>query len=741
MEYTRILMQVNPDPNIKHRRHAGRLKAAVSVRLVAAVLLAAFALSGCSALPFGGGQPRIKDGVLTLDGVTLDFGGNGISDESETSLTVLKPGAEEGPDGLASELYELNMKDVCDEPITVTLKYDGESPVDDNEAELVLGIGTTVEMDACGGTDTFYRYIPVDLINGVATAEFTPSDYAQTTVHGDSNTGSSAPYMERTSFGLFWITSTYTDGGHFKVYMPLQAHTFYLNYNERCALLDDLESIYSDYLAKGYTYSKRSEWPMNVTIKNLQTVTEYVTGKSGALGYYSYGYNGAAGEIFLNREQFDNGYATGSITPLLAHEFFHFVQLNYVDVGSDLLWFDEATATFYESTKMSNAIPSIVGEYKELIFSGVYPEDNTAGNGYCRMPLIKFLSNLRGEEFIRNAYTTAGSGSDWDSALLSAAGPPSEWADDFYEALVSGKVSDYSPYTVHKNLVEGMADGLGATVELVMPEADEVSQLQADGEPVLMGKTTVHVGEYGAQLVALTISADELKKLPDGTDPIVKVSGGNLRVFAILGKNFKVASDPSGVTLSDFKKVTTENYQFLVLVTDLDGSGGQDIAVTVEIEPYPTLDELVGEYPGSSLTYTEVYISDTLKESIASESAADSDKDAGCDIEILAMLEALEGQAQPTKIIIRKTGDSTGTLVWLDEDGAENTPLPFTYAAGKVTFDYTSSGASVSQSLDAAYGKNNDVTINGTLLLTYKQYPNDFYIKVLLNGSKTLSTP
>ncbi len=741
MEITKIPMQVNPNPNIKHRRHAGRQKAAASVRLVAAVLLAAFALSGCSALPFGGGQPRIKDGVLTLEGVTLDFGGNGISDESETTLTVLKPGAEDGPDGLASELYELNMKDVCDEPVTVTLKYNGASPVDDDEAELVLGIGTTVEMDADGGTDTFYRYIPVELNNGVATAEFTPTDYAQITVHGDSNTGSSALYKERTSFGLFWITSTYTDGGHFKVYMPLQAHMFYLNYNERCALLDDLEGIYNDYLAKGYTYSKRSGWPMNVTIKNLQTVTEYVTGKSGALGYYSYGYNGAAGEIFLNRERFDNGYTAGSITPLLAHEFFHFVQLNYVDVGSDLLWFDEATATFYESTKMSNAIPSIVGEYKELIFSGVYPEDNTAGNGYCRMPLIKFLSNLRGEDFIRNAYTIAGSGADWDSALLSAAGPPSEWADDFYEALVAGKVSDYSPYTVHKNLVEGMADGLGTAVELTMPESDEVSQLQTDGDPVLLGKTTVHVGEYGAQLVALTISADELKKLPDGSDPIIKVSGGDLRVFAILGKNFKVASDPSGITLSDFKKVTTENYRFLALVTVLDGSGGQDIEVTVEIEPYPTLDELVGNYNDGVLTYAEVFVSQALKDSVADGAASPDEDDLGCDIEILAMLEALEGESQNTTIIIHKTGENTGTLVWLDEDGEENTPLPFTYEAGKLNFDFTSQGANISQSLNAAYGKNNDVTINGTLLLTYKQYPNDFYIKVLLNGSKPLSTP
>ena len=725
-------------------KHHGRL---ILTGLIAIVLLCSLALSGCmvsSKSKDSSAEAQVEDGIFTLDAVTLDFGDNDVDDDTETTVTVTTPDEDEAPDGLASDLFEIDMEEEYTEPVTVSIPYDGEAPVDDDEAELMMGIGTTIEMDD-GETDTFYQYISVDYDDGIATAEFTPSDYTEMTVRGDSNTGSSAPYKERTSFALFWVTSTYIDGGHFKVYMPLQANTFFLDYNERSALLDDLETVYNDYIAKGYAYAKRSEWPMNVTIKNLKTLSDYWNSQSGALGYYSYGSDGAQGQIYLNRDQFENGYTAGAMLPLLAHEFFHFVQLNYVDVGDDLLWFDEATSTYFESEKQGG-VPSIVNEYHEKIFSGVYPTDNTAANGYCRMPLIAFLAYRVGEDFILNAYTTAGSGADWDSAILSTVGPTSGWAADFYQSLISGDVSNYSPYIIFNNLITYSEPELGTELKLLMPDEDEIASLE-DGEPVLLGKTTLSVGSYGAKVVALTIDTENLDKLPDGVDPVVKLSGGgDLRVFAILGKSYQVATDSGdGIDLKDFKNALGTNHRFLVLVTGLHADDVQDYELTVEVNPYPTLDELVGTYTDGNLTYTEVYVSEALKAEAAADEVVEdteSEDDLGCDLnlDIIAALEAMEGQSQPVTIIISKTGENTGTLIWLEDGDEDNTPLPFTYENGKLAFDYESEGAVITDYLTAAYGQNKTVTLDGTLTISFTEMQDDFWIKMQLTGSKPLET-
>ena len=90
-----------------------------------------------------------------------------------------------------------------------------------------------------------------------------------------------------------------------------------------------------------------------------------------------------------------------AVKPLLAHEFFHFVQLNYVDSGSDPLWFDEATATYFEEQKP--AINFILSPRRINILRRL-PLDNDAVNGHARTPLIASITC----GFILNAYTIAG---------------------------------------------------------------------------------------------------------------------------------------------------------------------------------------------------------------------------------------------------------------------------------------------------------------------------------------------
>ena len=701
--------------------------------LSAIVMLVVITVSGCLQPPSGGGKQDIKDGVLTAKGITIDLGDNASGSETQTTLSIIKPEEAETPDGLASELYELKTETVYEAPVTVTLKFDEECPVDDDEAQPMLGLGSTFEMED-GSVETLYRYIPVQEKDGQVTVSFIPSDYAQLFVHGNSNTGSSAPNKERTRFGLFWVSTTYIDGGHFIVYMPLKARTLFLDYNERRVLLDDLEKVYNDYLNKGYAYSKRGEWPMEVNVSNIDN-----------LGEYSYSWNGAEGHINLRRSLFEKGYQAGTLDSLLAHEFFHFVQLNYVNVGDDLLWFDEATATYYEWTKLKN-IPNIVTQYSELMFTGAYPQQNTSANGYARMPLIKYLAKTLGEEFILNAYFNASQGADWDSALLAAAGDPADWVGDYYEALIS---DDFLPLALHRDLVQGIStvQGIGTSLELVLPEKDEMAELISEGEPVTLGQTTIHVGACGAQLIALHMHEYDVKHFPDGSDPIVTFSAGDLRVLKVFSREIEVLKDSGGgVTLDDYKKASGSKYLYLAIVTN-PSDNAQDIKLSVEIEVYPTLDELVGSYDDGMATYTEVFISDSLRAQLANPGAAQEnlavEDELGCDINlnVIGSLERMVGQSAPVTIIIEKSGENTGTLRFVSENdtsGMTESPIPYTYEKGSLILNFSQS-YSIQGSIAASYGKDKNVIIDGALVLTL--VPEQLWMKIQITGTKPLSTP
>ena len=61
------------------------------------------------------------------------------------------------------------------------------------------------------------------------------------------------------------------------------------------------------------------------------------------------------------------------------------------------------------------------------------------------------------------------------------------------------------------------------------------------------------------------------------------------------------------------------------LITGMHASGTQEYTVIVEMQQYPTLDELVGQYADGVMTITDVFISDVLREQMmaAQDEAAD----------------------------------------------------------------------------------------------------------------------
>lgn len=687
--------------------------------LLAAIMLMLVACGGG-----GGGQSAgVKNGAIELADARIDFGSNQIGDSSKSKLTIinLKDTDHESADGINSDLFELYLEEDLDQPVTVTIPMkDTVKPEGDNiTPALGIGLPVTSKTDI---TNTLYSFIPAEIDGDNLVATFVPSEHlAEISVNGAN--GEVRPSQDRVRLGLFWMQTLFEDGGHFLVEFPtgnIKKDGWLLDYKTRPVFLNDLEDVYEAYLNKGYAYSKRSSWPMKVTIQSIDE-----------MGYYSYTpWAPAEGKITLNRNLFASNYNATAVKPLLAHEFFHFVQGNYVGYTTELLWFDEATATYFESEK-SGTFPSIVSEHKEKMFAGVFPKDNTAAHGYARMPLVKFLTNKVGEDGIKNAYVMVAGGASWDDALLSAFGPPANWAPDYYKAVVTGEITDYAPYTVHSYVIKGDFKELGATAKLEIPAPEKIKAMLENDESPLLGSANLNIEAFGAGLVAITIDEKNLDKLQDDMDPVVSAEGGHVTVLSARGKTVEVMS---GGVLSNFKKASKDKTVFLVIVTGLHESGSKSYELKVEFQVAPTLDEIVGTYTDGTALFEEVYVDDSLWES--------SDEEGGCDAQILAALKGMEGQTKEFNIIITKTGENTGRLMLQnpeeDDDGEDSGMdyFPFTYNNGQLTISNSDEDGVYSGSLTAAYGKNKDIAIDGKAKMA--QHDGKIHIVLALKGTKPL---
>lgn len=676
----------------------------------------------------------LQDKKFTLDETTLDFGSNQVtSDKVEMKTVTLKD--DEQPDGLATALYDVTIDLEMKEPVTLSVPFDETTKPDDSEAEVMLGLGREYTFDD-GSKDTLFTYVPASVEDGKVKATFVPAEALEDLQINGATVGAKAS-GPRIRIGFFWITTYFENGGHFIVHfphLPLNKRGFFLDTNTRNNLLNDLEAVYEYYLAKGYTYTKRTSWPMNVYIESMDDV-----------GAYSYGWFGADGSIYLNRSLFSPKYEQKMVQSLLAHEFFHFVQLNYGSAIDDFLWFDEATATYFEGLQIGS-LPSIVSQYRENIYKGVFPEDNSAQQGYAREPLVSFLATTKNEDFIRKVYESAAKGTDWNEALRAATGEPQTWAGDFYEALLLNKVGNYDAFPLHGQIVEGSAPEIGKVLDLKVPTPDELETIVENDEIPLLGETEVDVAAYGAQVVAITIDDAQLSGLNENVDPIVTVSeGADVRVLDAYSKTILVQkSSGEVVPLTNFKKGIEGKHRFLILITGLHSSGIKTYTVKVELQPYPTLDELVGTYDNGVLTISEVYISPELEAELQASGDDDDDDEntLGCDIAVIEQIRSMVGVPQNRMFIVAKTGDTTGTLAMIEkgEDEEDNPPqYDFTYENGIMQIELKEEGMSLESTIYATYGKNKDVILDGELIISTLE--EHLRITSSLAGSKPLPSP
>ena len=519
--------------------------------VIAGVLIIG-SLSGCSAQK----SATVVNGIIDLEGTTISFGENKVPDGESASLKTTKGTDIEKENGLSSQFYELTLTQAYPEPVTVTLPLP-EDYAGTAEEVLLVGLGVECEYDS-GSRGTEYFYFPAEVANGFARASFIPAELAEGPLYMGASAGTGAPQKMKTSLslkcGLFTNVCYFEDGGHFRLYYPLKVNGKFFHdtvgSSGREAILNDLEAVYKKFQDLGYKYNE-SDFPMNVQIKKI----------SDAGSYHS-----LFRDITLNVNNFTDKYVVGSLNPLLWHEFFHYVQACYTSIFAGSDWIDEATASYYEASANDVTYTSLTAQYFERQFASALPLVDTAQDGYARSPLISFFCQKKGSDaWIKTVYEKGGT----QEALMAVVGAPSGWAHEYYTMLGSGKVGQIGTYLLHKNLSSGVyGSDVGTTLKLSIPDVDKQEQ-KVGGEEIMLGSTSVTINGQGCRLVAITVDAKELAKLPDGVDPIVECKGASVTVISAIGSKARTC----GNSLTRLKDSADSKAVYLVAVTSQAGAG------------------------------------------------------------------------------------------------------------------------------------------------------------------------
>ena len=480
-------------------------------------------------------------------------------------------------------MYVLEIDKEITKPITISIPI--KQP---DSGTIMLGVGMDYK-DNSDKTFTVYRYVEAKISNGIATASYIPADYDSGTVKLTDNKAAKAMGVRYAKFGLFTRTSYYKDKGtHFSVTHPRaigKDGTEFLKESDLDLLFRDMEEVYDMFVGDlGYSYSKRSVYPIQVHISNLGSLD----------GAYDSLSNIDNCNIYINSELLKSGYSSNQtkVKSIFTHEFFHFVQSNYTTTSTDSDWLDEATSTYFEwkENKGSNTLDALTNTWFH-IYEGIFPEEDDPEQGYARMPLIQFLAQKNEEEFIRKVYESkVTSHEEWTKAIKTATKmDPYTYAGDFYESYLTQKVeSNYNAGLIYSSLVYGSGvvenvDKVGQKLNIVIPELDDIqTEIEAE-EYVPLGNTQVSIDSYGAKLIGLNVSKPaDTSSMADDASLYISVDGNaDLRILE-LTDNGNTENMLQGNIIEGINKKYGWGYTHLLLVTGLHDSGKENYNIQIE---------------------------------------------------------------------------------------------------------------------------------------------------------------
>ncbi len=349
---------------------------------------------------------------------------------------------------------------------------------------------------------------------------------------------------------IFGYVSYISQQGHFKINFPSSVLT------QTYDLADYLEDAYSKIKAMGFSYSRRTKWPVEVTVKRL---------KSTVFGYSA---NSAWGDNYgwleFNFDKMDN---KEELKVTAGHEFFHLVQ-NLYDSRNRYsksrnpmpnYWLDEASAVWAEEyfSSNSNYVSPIFTDNASDILKGAKTgsiTDEAAAYGYGMASFIKYLTKKHGNKALVKVYENIYNGKDVFSALsqVLTVDVGYNW-NSYLKSLFT--------FEFYKN-----DQFKSASMLAIAKQKKQKFTIKSESDTVKTYKSSLT--DLSATMFSIK---NEFENLNSNANLQFTCKGWNFQIYKINSSESKfLESGKDSLTLSEFKDITDKGYQIVAVLYNDD---------------------------------------------------------------------------------------------------------------------------------------------------------------------------
>jgi len=318
-------------------------------------------------------------------------------------------------------------------PLEISIKYSVGTTSDEN----YLVLGSEILND--GELRTVYSRLNSNDLNGVLVGELPVPKYDL----GDNGLNKIFTGQKFITVSAMRSVSPFysTAQGHFLITFPVKE-----GYGQPVELGEFLEEAYQKVSDLGFSDTARTNWPIDVMLRKLETGTD------GGASCSWFGNN--HGFIELNIDLLSD---LDNLRITAGHEYFHIIQFLYDTragikksaYSSTHHWVNEATAAWFEEkfTSIANYIPEVMNGGAQYSLDGMQlPPFDDAGNQipdfmkkcYGRAPIIKYLVNRYNEDIIIEMYNDIIVGKHPVDAVCQY--NPDGWWNDFLKEYLLGNV-------------------------------------------------------------------------------------------------------------------------------------------------------------------------------------------------------------------------------------------------------------------------------------------------------------
>lgn len=204
---------------------------------------------------------------------------------------------------------------------------------------------------------------------------------------------------------------------HFRIVLPITHQP------DAASVASFFEAVYDTFQNMGFIYTDRTDWPVNVTIKNMTSVGEYLyrlSDKNSGIININSGYMANLAEIRVTA----------------CHEFFHLVQHLYNFDFSDNIWLAEAFAVWSEDKVdigTNYLSSSFGGNEMEPLNGWQIPSQD---HGYGMSLLIKDLVEVYGEGAVLDIYNYIKAGTSPATPVDAVLHPVTEPVGNLWHGLL-----------------------------------------------------------------------------------------------------------------------------------------------------------------------------------------------------------------------------------------------------------------------------------------------------------------